>query len=349
MDTATTQTPATASTPHGRIVESRFRAHPLFRHAHSQTILPTLLRPLPSLAIRRERLELDDGDFIDLGWSGEHNAGGPIAILVHGLTGGFQSKYLRGLARRLIAQGWRSCIVQLRGAGPEPNRTSHLYNHGDTADLRRVWHLLRAREPRAMLVSVGWSLGGNVSLKALAEEGDAAPVDFAAAASVPFRLQECVERLRAGPGRIYQDRLLRDIREAVARKHRLVPTPAGVDLERALLARDFYQFDNAYTAPLHGYRDAEDYYDRAACGQYLHGIRRETLIVHALDDPFMVPDIVPQASTLAPQVTLELSQNGGHVGFIAAGERGRPLLWLEQRLEEYLLAGVAARSPALAA
>lgn len=321
---------------HGRIVESSFRPHPLFRGAHAQTLAPALLRPLPALAIRRERIELPDGDFVDLGWCGTSHSGGPLALLVHGLTGGFDSKYLRGLARRLIARRWRCVILQLRGGGAEANRVPRSYHQGDTADLRHVWHLLREREPQTQLAAVGWSLGGNVVLKALAEEGEAAPVNIAAAASVPFRLHECAQRLRTGFSRVYQGKLLRELKLMVRRKHSVTPMPESVNLSGALAARDFYEFDNAYICPLNGFADAADYYERSACAQYLHAIRTPTLIVHALDDPFMDASIIPDATRLAPEVTLELSPHGGHVGFVAADRAGRLDWWLERRLADFL-------------
>lgn len=185
-----TNAPArTLSRPHGQIVPSAFRPHPLLPGAHLQT-LATLLRPVLTLPLRLERLNLADGDFIDLGWSGEHNAKGPLAVLVHGLTGGFTSKYLLGTACQLITRGWRTVILQLRGAGPEPNR--------------------------------------------------------------------------------------------------------------------------------------------------LHRCYRQTLVVHAQDDPFMTADIIPDADALAPQVTLEIAARGGHVGFISADDQGRPYCWLEKRLADHL-------------
>lgn len=330
---------------HGRIIESDFRPHPLFRGAHAQTLAASLLRPVPALHIRRERLELADGDFVDIGWCGEKNSGGPIAVLVHGLTGGFESKYLRGTARKLIRRGWRCVILQLRGAGEEPNRTTRCYNHGDTADLRHLWWLLRAREPRTPLYSAGWSLGANVTLKALAEEGATAPVRAAVVACPPFQLEPCAERLRSGFSRIYQRKLLKELKASIRRKHALVPPPPGVNMEAALRARDFFEFDNAYTAPLNGYADARDYYARAACGPYLRHIRRPTLVMHALDDPFMQPSIVPSARELSPHVTLELAHKGGHVGYIAAGRYGLPTFWMEHRFADYLVSMTAAVRP----
>lgn len=327
--------------PSGRIVESRFLPHPLLKDAHAQTIVPALLRRVPRLALRVERLETPDGDFVDLGWAGEWNVGGPIVVLVHGLGGGFESKYLLGTGARLAAGGWRVCALLLRGASPEPNRLDRAYNQGDTADLRLLWRVLREREPTTFLATIGWSLGGNVTLKALGEEGDDAPVDAACAVSVPFRLRECVEHLRIGFARQYQKRLLDSLKEMVLRKHRFRPIAAPADVPKALAARDFFEFDDAFTAPLNGYRDAEDYYARAACGQYLPQVRRPTLILHALDDPFMVPSVIPESSQLASDVTLELSFRGGHVGFISAGPMGRPVCWSEDHLCRHL-AGVFA-------
>lgn len=319
----------------GQITQSSFRPHPWISGAHLQT-LATMLRPVPKLVLRRERLELADGDFLDLAWSGEQHPQGPLAVLVHGLTGGFESKYLLGTASLLIAQGWRTVILQLRGAGPEPNRLHRCYNQDDTEDLRYCWHLLREREPKAFMASVGWSLGGNVTLKALAEEGRAAPINIAAAASVPFNIRPCAERLRTGFSRVYQKRLLDSVKESLRRKHPRVASSPLVNLPAALAAQDFIEYDEAYTAPLAGYHTVEDYYAHASCGQFLKSIRRPTLVIHALDDPFMAAGIVPDAEALSRHVTLEIAQSGGHVGFVSAGALGRPYCWLERRLTEYL-------------
>lgn len=329
---------------HGQIVQSSFKPHPLLRNAHVQTLFASLLRPLPALAIRRERLETPDGDFVDLGWCGDHNAGGPLAVLVHGLTGGFDSKYLRGCANQLIARGFRCVLLQLRGGGEQPNRTPYQYNQGDTRDLRYLWHELKRREPQTPLYSLGWSLGANVTLKALAEEGDKAPLKAAAVASVPFQLEPCAATLRTGFARVYQHKLLTELWAMIRRKYFFgtlegrapMAAPTGVNLDAALKAKDFYEFDDAYIAPIAGYKNALDYYARCSCGPMLKEVRVPTLIVHALDDPFMRPDIVPKESELSPQITLELTERGGHVGFIAAGAFGKPTIWLEQRLTDFL-------------
>lgn len=327
---------------HGRVLASSFRPHPLLAGPHAQTIAPALLRPRPDVRFRIERMELPDNDFVDLGWLGEHHADGPIAVLVHGLGGGFDSKYVRGLGWRLAAAGWRVCALQLRGGGAEPNRLPRAYHHGDTADLRQLWHRLRTREPRCFIGTVGWSLGGNVTLKALGEEGAQAPVDAAFAVSVPFRLHECAEHLRRGLTRLYQSKLLAACKDMVRRKHALSPLDAPADVQKALVAGDFFEFDDAYTAPLNGYLNAADYYARAACGQYLGAIRVPTLILHALDDPLMLPDIVPWPEDLSPAVTIELAERGGHVGFISADAFGLPHCWSESYLCRRLVEAHAA-------
>lgn len=320
---------------YGRIVASAFRAHPLLRGPHVQTLFPALTRKPPPLALRRERIELDDGDFVDLGWAGGNR--GPIAVLVHGLGSSIDSAvYLRATAARLIAQGWRTCALQLRGGGPEPNRLQRMYHHGDTGDLRHVLRLLRRREAGTTLGLVGWSLGANITLKAMAEDGEDSPVSQAVAVSVPFQLRPCVEHLRRGRARIYQNYLMKSLRAALRAKHAAQPFGPPADFEAAIAARDFFAFDNAFTAPLNGFADADDYYARAASGQYLHAIRRPTHIIHALDDPMMLPSIVPPAAALAPAVTLELSARGGHVGFVTADRRGKPRYWLEDRIPELL-------------
>ena len=327
---------------HGCIIDSGFRPHPLLRNRHLQTIYPTFLRPLPPLPIRRERLELADGDFVDLGWSGNTEGSGPVAILLHGLTGGFESKYLRGTARQLIARGWRTVALQLRGSGPDTNRLPRCYNHGDTEDFHTLCRVLREREPATPLFAVGWSMGANILLKAVGESGEQSLLTAAAASCAPFQLQVCAERLRNGFARVYQSHLIKGLGNILRRKHGPVPVLPTANLDAALNARDFLAFDDAYTAPMNGYPDAIGYYTQASCGQFLKGVRRPTLVINAADDPFMDPSIIPQPGQLAPQVTLELARHGGHLGFIAAGEGGRPTYWLEERIPEFLFEAAAA-------
>lgn len=320
---------------HGRIIESSFRPHPWLKSPHAQTLWPSLLRPLPALAIELQTLELPDGDFVRLGWCGAPDAS-RVAVLVHGLTGGFDSKYLRGLARLLIARQWRVVILELRGGGELPNRSAHSYHHGDTGDLRYLWRWLQQQAPQRRMATVGWSLGANVLLKALGEEAEQAPLSAAAAACAPFLLEPCAEYLRRGFAQVYQRHLMQGLHALVRRKQAAVRLPAAVDAPAALRARDFFAFDDAYTAPLHGFADARDYYTRCQCQPYLRAIRTPTLIINARDDPFMPPSVLPQAGQLAPTVSLELAQGGGHVGFVGRRPGGGLDYWLEQRLADWL-------------
>ena len=304
--------------------------------AHLQTIFPTLLRPRPSLPFDLERIELPDGDFIDIGWAGPDADDAPIAMLLHGLGGGLQSKYLLGLGWRLVARGWRVCAIQQRGAGDEPNRLPLAYNHGLTGDLRHLWKLVARRHPQSFLATVGWSLGGNVLLKALGEEGTACPIDQAFAVSVPFELDASERHLRQGFARVYQNRLLGDCKTLLQRKLAASPIGPPADIDAALAASNFREFDSAFTAPLNAYRDCEDYYERASCARFLGDITVPTRILYALDDPFMAPGTLPAADSLSPAVTLELSEHGGHVGFVSANALGLPVCWSEVHISEIL-------------
>ncbi|MDN5873159.1 MAG: hydrolase [Sinobacteraceae bacterium] len=321
----------------GTLAQTNFKPHPLLANAHLQTMVPTFFRPMPDVALEKERIELPDGDFVDLGWldGARQRNKGPILLMVHGLGGGFDSKYALGLGKRLSQRGWRTLILQLRGAGPEPNRRAHCYHHGDTADFHHVCGLLKQRHPDAALYAAGWSLGASIVLKAVGEKGEDSLLGAAAAASAPFVLEPCAEHLRHGVARLYQNYLLRHIRANLPLKHRTVPLPPGADLQAAMQAKDFFAFDDAYTAPINGFKNTRDYYARASCGQFLGTIARPTLVVNALDDPFMARGIIPRESALAPQVHIETCRHGGHVGFITAGPRGGLSYWLDERFAEF--------------
>lgn len=317
----------------GTVRPGAFAPHPLLRNPHLQTIVP-VLRSTPRLELQIERRETSDGDFVDIGWAGERDGSGPICVMLHGLGGGFEAKYARGLALNLLPQGWRCVFLQFRGAGPEPNRLRRSYHHGDTQDLRELIAWLHEREPDTRLHAVGWSLGGNVLLKYLGEEGTAAPLANAVSVCPPFQLRPCAERLRTGFSRIYQAHLLKELKALIRNKNRAVPL--SLDMAAVERARDFFEFDNFATARINGFRDAEDYYAQCSSGGYLAGIRVPTLIIHSTDDPFMSPSIMPRAHDLPAGVTLELCERGGHVGFIAAGPGLAPRWWLEDRIPDFL-------------
>jgi len=333
------------------LVDSEFQPAFWLRNAHAQTVFASKLRPSPPLQIERERLELDDGDFLDLSWLPERglDADAPIVIVLHGLNGTLESKYARGLLRQVDAHGARGVLMHFRGS-LEPNRLPRGYHSGETGDFAAVIAHVARYFPRAPLAAVGYSLGGNVLLKYLGEQGDDSPLACATAVSAPYDLKGCAEAIRHGLARFYQAHLINGMREAVESKFRFMDPPQPLPDLRGL--RDFFAFDDAVTAPLHGFDGAEDYYARSSSGPFLQHIRAPTLILHAQDDPFMSADIVPAQADLSPAVRFELSRHGGHVGFVAAGRLGQPVYWLEQRIPEFLrerLCGFECSQPSSAA
>lgn len=309
-----------------------FIPHPLLSNPHLQTLLP-LFAPLPDLAVRVERFDLPDGDFIDVGWAGEE-PGRPTAVLVHGLAGGMRSRYILRMAAELVAAGWTVALFQLRGAGGQPNRLARSYHHGDTEDFRWFCRRLRFRS-RAAVAAVGWSLGAGVVLKALGEDGADSPLDCAVAVSAPFELHSCARYL-AREGRLYQSLLLRELKRNMLLKHRSVAVPEHVDLVLAEAAADFLAFGAAYTAPINGFGSIRDYCRVASCGPYLAGIRRPTVVFQSIDDPVLGPQSVRPPPGLPACVKVAMSDHGGHAGFVAAGPRGVPLFWLEQQVPRQL-------------
>lgn len=312
---------------------------PAFRPAwwlpgpHAQTLWPVLFRRRPRLALRRERLELPDGDFLDLDWTiGER---GPIVLILHGLEGSSASHYARGLLAALVRHGWRGVVMHFRGCSGQPNRLARRYCAADTADLAYVADWLRRREPDTPLAAVGYSLGGNALLKWLGEAGADLPLRAAVAVSTPFLLDHTARRLQQGFSRLYQLHLLRALKGGYRAKFRH-RSDGPIPLAELAAIRDFYGFDDRITAPLHGYAGVHDYYARASCRPDLGRIRVPTLILHASDDPFMRPETAPKASELSSSVRLELSPGGGHVGFVAGPWPWRADYWLERRIPAFL-------------
>jgi predicted alpha/beta-fold hydrolase len=294
---------------------------------------PFFLRSRPRPPYRRERIELPDGDFLDLDWLGPHRVNGPLVVILHGLEGSSSSHYVRALAHNLTGAAVTSVVMHQRGCGGEPNRLARFYHGGETGDLKFVLDRLSREHPDNPLYAVGYSLGANILLKWLGESGDDSRLDAAAAVSVPFRLDEGARRLEQGLSRIYQYHLVDSMKRSVARKRRFMTHP--VDPARLKVCRSFEEIDTCLTAPLHGFRDARDYYERSSCRQFLNGIRTRTLIVHARDDPFMTPVAIPGEDELSPTTRLELSPHGGHCGFVS-GTPWRPRYWLDERIPAFI-------------
>lgn len=278
-------------------------------------------------------MELADGDFLDIDWGPEQP--GPLVLILHGMEGSSESGYVCGLLGAVAARGWQGVAMQFRNCGGEPNRLASSYCAGFTEDLAYVVELLQRRFPQRPLTAVGYSLGGNLLLKWLGEQGAQGPLAAAVAVSVPFLLEHAARRLTQGASRIYQ-RYLLDCCKVSYRRKFATRDDAPVALERLGELRDFYQFDDRITAPLHGYDGVADYYARASSRPFLRAVETPTLILHARDDPFLLPQAIPAEHELGPRMTLELSERGGHVGFVEGNLPGRARYWLERRIPTFL-------------
>lgn len=313
--------------------ESSFKPAWWLRNPHLQTLWPAICRrTVKDIVLRRERFELADGDFLDLEWTGPDH--GPLVLILPGFEGSIDSHYAKGMLRTMTQQGWRGVFMHYRGCSGETNRLPRSYHSGETQDLATVIDALFAREPDLKLSAVGFSLGGNMLLKWLGETGQKNPLTAAIAISVPFELNKAVTRISKGFSRIYEKHLLRCVCKRLSSKFQNSTGPIDVScFSRITSMRDF---DNQVTAPLHGFSDADDYYLKSSSRQYLHNIHVPTLLLQSKDDPFMTDDVIPLPHELSKQVTLEITENGGHVGFVAGKFPWELTYWLEQRVPAFL-------------
>jgi predicted alpha/beta-fold hydrolase len=303
---------------------------------HLQTIYPALFRRIPAVVSRSERLELSDGDFIDLEWSG--SSGTRLAILSHGLEADMKTGYIRGMAAALIRAGWDVLTWNFRGCGGEPNRLLRMYHSGATEDLQMVVSHALANHAALSIDLVGFSLGGNLTLKYLGECPAELPqrLHRAATFSVPCDLACSSRQLSLPSNRIYMNRFLVAMRAKIRAKKTLFPDQ--LDLTGLDRIRTFHEFDDRYTAPIHGFRNAEDYWARNSSRQFLPQITLPTLLVNAANDPFLGPGCYPRDEAAGSRFFhFESPADGGHVGFPASGNGGQ--YWSETRAVEFLSDG----------
>jgi len=329
----------TQSSAHGKIVASRFQEALWLRGRHPQTLFSSLPWPHgPRPSVVREVLELPDGDVtvVDrLADDGrERPPDAPLLIILHGLEGSGESKYARYMLEATARRGWHGAVLHSRDCGEHRNRLPRRYHAGETEDLRYFVQHCRSQGFAGPMVAVGYSLGGNALLKYLGEDGDQAELAAAVAVCVPLDLQRCADALETGFARIYQRHLLKRMKKAVRAKFEA--DTKAFDWQQAMAAKTFSEFDDAVTAPLHGYRGKDHYYQSCSSVHFLIDIERPTLIINARDDPFMLPDMLPEADALAAAVTLEISETGGHVGFVGGGWPWRPTHYLPQRALTFL-------------
>ena len=297
---------------------------------HAQTIWASRFRSTPSPDTKREQVELDDDDFLNLYWLTQGN--GPIVIIVHGLEGDSSSNNVKAMFDVVRKNGWNGVLLLNRNCGGFSNRLQRTYHAGETGDLDFVVNLVKKRFPDVPLMLYGYSLGGNTMLKWLGEKGDHAGISAAAAVSISFDLASSTAILDKGFSKIYQKHFVDLMREAAKRKFRdLAPLFNPGDLNKI---KTLWEFDEKVTAPLHGFVNADQYYSESSCKQFLKNICVPTLIMNSLDDPFLERNTFPGPKEVSDMVELEFLQNGGHAAFIT-GSIWKYFSWIETRIPEF--------------
>ncbi|HEY7318368.1 MAG TPA: alpha/beta fold hydrolase [Candidatus Binatia bacterium] len=303
---------------------------------HVQTIYAYYLKQTANFTYRRERWETPDSDFIDLDWLDTFSDASKLLVLFHGLEGCSRSHYAVSLMNRLHSERWPAVVPHFRGCGGEINRLPRGYHAGDSAELDWILRRLKKEHPGSRLYVVGISMGGNDLLKWLGQQGAHALdiVHRAVAVSVPLDLRIAAEQLDHGWNKlIYTRDFLNAMRPKVIKKI----AAHGLRLDpRAIRATStFREIDNLYTAPIHGFRDAEDYWSRSSSSSWLRRIEVPTLLINARNDPFFPGHALPKGSEVAEAITLEYPGSGGHLGFVSGTFPGQ-LNWLPGRILRFL-------------
>ncbi|HYF97538.1 MAG TPA: alpha/beta fold hydrolase [Coxiellaceae bacterium] len=314
------------------VVTSSFKAPWILHNPHVQTCLAILTRCRVKVPTFWEELQLPDGDFVDLVWLG-NQAEGPIALLIPGLEGGLHASYISSLIVPLLSQGWRVVVMHFRCCSGRLNTLPRGYSANDSDDLQMISANLRMQNPGETIIGIGFSLGASILLKML-EEVSALTfpnnyINAAVAISVPYDLARTIDYIPA----FYQHYMLRSMKAKLKRKIKsgfaLPLTSKQIDAIQTLR-----EFDQKITAPLHGFASAEDYYQASSCGEHLAKINIETLLIHAWDDPLVPRSCIPQADNLGKNMRLELSEHGGHLGFLSSCLPWREQ-WLTRRILEF--------------
>lgn len=309
---------------------SQYRPPWWLRGGNAQTLYAALVLRGRRPTYRRERWDTPDGDFVLADWiDGPLHA--PLVVLLHGLEGSSESHYARALMSAVRVRGWRGVVLHFRGCGGEPNALPRAYHSGDSREVDWMLRRLRGIAGAAPLFAAGVSLGGNALLKWLGEEGDAACeiVRAAAAVSAPVDLTAAGNALGRGFNLLYTRHFLGSLKRKTAAK--LERFPGCVDGAAAARATTLREFDDAVTAPLHGFRDASDYWLRSSAKPLLRHIRVPTLVINAHDDPFLPGEDLPAQNEVSERVQLDFPASGGHVGFVSGPFPGS-IGWLPARI-----------------
>ena len=317
------------------IVRSGYKAKGFFKSGHFSTIYSAKLRPIPKVAQVRERLELTDGDFVDIDWSYCTTKGvksQKVAILLHGLEGDAQRVYMQGQAKVLIQGGWDVAGMNHRGCSGEENRLYLSYNSGRTQDLSELIDHILTLNQYTKIALVGFSLGGNLLLKYLGEPREISHKIVAGIAiSAPIDLQSSLDSLMRKRNKPYTFVFLKDLRNKYKRKMKLFP--GVMSKEKLRKVKTLLDFDNTYTAPAHGFDSAAQYYQKSSAKAFLPNIKKPVLILNAANDSFLAPECYPfELAKQHKNIYLEVPLTGGHVGFHVTNTE----YYSEQRVLDFL-------------
>ncbi|WP_371187095.1 hydrolase [Thalassotalea maritima] len=314
---------------------SNFQPAWWLKNRHLQTMAGKLFRKNLQLNIINETIELPDGDFVDLAWTEDANLNKdkPIVYVLHGLEGSIDSHYAKGMMHAIQQRGWIGLLMHFRGCSGKPNRYGPSYHSGDTFDIHYCVDFLKPRFANRPLGIMGFSLGGNVLANYLAED-EHHPFASAAIICAPLHLSSCSSRIGQGFSKVYQKYLVDMLKNSTQQKINL-GLIKHIDKNELAGIRKLADFDEKVTAPIHGFQNAEDYYQQVSGLYKLDKVTTPTLIIHALDDPFLCHEFVTQIPD-NPKLTVELSPYGGHVGFIAGKNPLKPEFYLDQRVLDYL-------------
>lgn len=325
-------------TKFGQINTSTFTPSLGLSNAHLQTILPKYFLPSPSFEYVNERVVTPDKDFIDLAWAMPVNKQEirAVAVLFHGLEGSSESHYIKHLVESLLYANIGSVVMHFRGCSTEPNLTPKAYHSGATYDPEFIVPLVKNRYPHLPLFGVGFSLGGNMLMKLMANCHDL-PIEASVCISAPLNLAASSASINHGFSNVYQRHLMKSMKRNLLAKMKVVDMSKSLKVSVAQISKmqTFLEFDDHITAVLHGFKDAQDYYQKCSALPDLPSIQKPTLIIHAQDDPFMDKRVIPTPSLINKNVAYELSLHGGHVGFLHA-LYGNQQLWLPSRITHFI-------------
>ncbi len=312
------------------ISQSDFSPPFLLRNHHVQTILPSLIRRVKKPLYIRERFETSDGDFFDVDWAKVKNAEN-VVLFIHGLESSSDSNYIRGMVHAFNNRGWDVGVMNFRGCSGETNRLYKSYHSGATEDIHTLVRSVFSHNFYQEIAIVGFSLGGNATLKYIGEQGDSILANRAAAVSVPCDLKASALRMALPENALYMKRFIRSFQEKLLLKKSVLPE--GITLDYFVGMRTFQELDDRYTAPAHGYKDAEEYWRMCSATQFIPRITIPTLLISAKDDSFLGESCFPKKEALeSDNFYLEIPNHGGHLGFMKwSGE-----YWHETRVAGFI-------------